>query len=571
MSNYALRSQLNALEKELGHVQAINNNLNSELSALTREVVHIDDVLKNYYSKVVNTLENCDHSMKSSHQTVVNSIQLQGEIEKLYTKFKQIELANKKIREYNNKKYYDFANYRTVRKIVQGMLDNLDIHVVSDQAIMKTIEVQHLQSPDYWLTCALISIMAWRNDDRALAERAMERAVGLDKKNSAIFYMLFNLRMGREQAALKWFDTYQQCELKGSDERTFLMLFSLISKTISDNIEEKTRDEIYSFIRKVMEHNIQSSGYDEKEIVEKIRTYFDKMEGVDRLPYPLIYKHCKESKDLIAISRKAQNNMNILEFILNVVHIPLAQKNTFLKKYIDELISVPNEEEKSTYDKIAYNELIIKFDGDVKKAKKQAKAIQNKKDDELNLIDEMIQWLYGANSQEVNGQMKLNLFTLTKWIQEKAVDRHVEHYRSIRKKKYPVIIEDYTTTVTLEDQSQEENKVQAFCKKKKEEEIKAIPRWQIYFGDLLTFLGVGSCIFVGIQYWVLVLIGISFRTFMSYQYKLRKKQIEKYYEKRSQFLIDKVKKIIAELKKYNQDLEKYDAYYEQIKDELAKV
>lgn len=62
----------------------------------------------------------------------------------------------------------------------------------------------------------------WRNDDKELADRAMDRAIKLDKKNSAIFYMLFNLRMGREEAALKWFYTYQECDLKGSDQRALL-------------------------------------------------------------------------------------------------------------------------------------------------------------------------------------------------------------------------------------------------------------------------------------------------------------------------------------------------------------
>lgn len=102
-----------------------------------------------------NALDNCNGSMHSSHQRVVDAIALQGEIERLYVRFKNVELANKKIRAANNKKYYDFANYRTVRKIVQGIMDNLDVQMVSDQAITKSVEVQHLQSPDYWLTCVL--------------------------------------------------------------------------------------------------------------------------------------------------------------------------------------------------------------------------------------------------------------------------------------------------------------------------------------------------------------------------------------------------------------------------------
>ena len=87
--------------------------------------------------------------------------------------------------------------------------------VISLQIIPTKYSVQEIY---YWLTCVLISSMAWKNNDRELSDRALARAVRLDKKDSAIFYMLFNLRMGRDEAALKWFYTYQECDLKGSDQ-----------------------------------------------------------------------------------------------------------------------------------------------------------------------------------------------------------------------------------------------------------------------------------------------------------------------------------------------------------------
>ena len=90
----------------------------------------------------------------------------------------------------------------------------------------------------------------------------MEISIKLDKKNSAVFYMLFNLRMGREEAALKWFMLYQECELKGSDQKTFLMLFSLLSKTVKDNVEDKVKYEVFDFINKVIAMNAKSEGFD---------------------------------------------------------------------------------------------------------------------------------------------------------------------------------------------------------------------------------------------------------------------------------------------------------------------
>lgn len=220
---------ISSLEAELNRQKAINRELRQELSEIEVGVSNGYRALEDCNNKICSTLNASTAKFEDSHQKGIAAIELQGEIDKMYVRFKQMELANKKIRECNNKKYYDFANYRTIRKLVQGMMDNLDVNMISDAVIYKSVEAQHLKTPDYWLTCVLIAIMAWKSDDRPLAERAIQRAIALDKKNSAIFFMLFNLRMQRDEAALKWFFTYQECPLKGSDQRNFLLLFALVS------------------------------------------------------------------------------------------------------------------------------------------------------------------------------------------------------------------------------------------------------------------------------------------------------------------------------------------------------
>ena len=482
MSNYALQSQLSELQSQLRKAERINAELWSELSTIERGVNRAHKDLEDYNGKIRGTLDSCNGTMRSSHQRVIDAIEVQGEIEKMYVRFKQVELANKKIRAANNKKYYDFANYRTVRKIVQGIMDNLDINIVSDKTITKSVEVQHLQTPDYWLTCVLISVMAWRNNDKELAERAIVRAINLDKKNSAIFYMLYNLRMGREDAALKWFYTYQECELKGSDQRTFLMLFSLVSKTLADNVDDSTKNEIFAFINKVIDSNMKAFGYSKTDIVAQIRQYINRMQPSDQLEYSYLRKFCTEFELMSANMMQAKNNINILEFILRTVNVPIEQKNTFLKGYIDELIATPNQSEKDVYDEIAYNELVIRYEGEIETAKEVFAAEQAKKADDLNLIAEMIDWIYERDSQDVNGQIRLNMFALTKALQEQAVDEHVEDYRSRRKANYWVTIGEYSTEVNFKREDEEYSKVSSYFTDMRDRAIASIKNWKAFIG-----------------------------------------------------------------------------------------
>lgn len=571
MSNYALQSELNALERELSQAQQINRELRGELSTITNGVSNANKELSDYNSKIRNTLDNCNGTMNSSHQRVVDAIALQGEIEVLYTRFKHVELANKKIRECNNKKYYDFANYRTVRKIVQGIMDNLDVQMVSDKTITKSVEVQHLQTPDYWLTCVLISVMAWRNNDKELADRAMARAINLDKKNSAIFYMLFNLRMGRDEAALKWFYTYQECELKGSDQRTFLMLFSLVSKTLSDTVDENTKNEVFSFIKKVIDANMKESGYDEDEIIARIKHYFNRMQPSDQLQYSMLRKCCGEFDQLTSTMMQAKNNINILEFILKTSNVPEEQKNTFLKGYIDELIASPNQAEKEVYDEIAYNELVIKLEGDVTAAKEQFDAEQTKKANDLNLIAEMIDWIYERESQEVNGQIKLSMFTLTKMLQEKAAESHVEDYRARRKNNYAATLGEYSTTINFKREDEEYDKIKKFYTEKKDAELATIKAWPAYIGFGVAVAALIGCFFVGFGLLVLTLGGAGYGAFKLLSNKSHVKQCEQKCEENIKATSETMSKLFAEFKQYNKELDEYDAYYEQIKDAFAKI
>jgi len=571
MSNYELKSRLNQLESQLRQAERVNAELRGELSTVERGVSRAHKELEDYNDRIRGTLDNCNGTMASSHQRVIDAIEVQGEIERMYVRFKQMELANKKIRAANNKKYYDFANYRTVRKIVQGIMDNLDVNMVSDKTITKSVEVQHLQTPDYWLTCVLISVMAWKNDDRELADRAMARAIKLDKKDSAIFYMLFNLRMGRDEAALKWFYTYQECDLKGSDQRTFLMLFSLVSKTLVDNVDDSTKNEVFAFIKKVIDANMRASGYSEADIVDQIRRYLNRMQPSDQLEYSMLRKYCTEFDRMSAIMMQAKNNIGILEFILRTVNVPVEQKNTFLKGYIDELIATPNQAEKDVYDEIAYNELVIRYEGEVETAKEVFSAEQTKKANDLNLIAEMIDWIYEREAQDVNGQIRLNMFTLTKALQEQAVDAHVEDYRGRRKVTHSVTIGEYSTEVNFKREDEEYGKVTSYFTQKRDDAIAAIKNWKAFVGfGVGAAAGVGA-FFAGYWLFAVALIGAGYGVGVLLSNKSQIKHLEQKCSESIKATSDVLQQLFAEFNKYQAELDEYDSYYDRIKNEFSKI
>lgn len=571
MSNYSLKAEVSRLQSRLRDIENENRKLRSEINATVTSVNEAERNLTDYNQQVRNALESANGSIKGSIDHALSAYELQGQIDQLYTRFKSVELANKKIRTLNNKKYYDFNNYRTVRKIVQGLMDNLDLSLVSDQVIYKSIERQHLQTPDFWLTPVLISIMAWKNDDKQLADRAMETACRLDMKNSSIFYMIFNMRMERDQAAVKWFLEYQKCSLKGSDENTFLMLFSLISRTLSDNVDEETSRMISDYIHRIIVECAEKAGYSESDVIGIIQGKMLALLKAIPQELPALAKYCSDYGTIATMLNLAGNNYNILEFILRVVNVPVAERNTYLKEYLNELLAKPNDVEIETYDEIEYNELVIRLSGDVEQARELYDREQLRRRSDFNIISSMVQWVYDFGNDDVNGQMRLNMFTLIKTLQEKAAEAYFAKYRSMYREVHPVQILDYQTDVDFTQEAGEIGKAEDFYQDQQKQELSAVKNTMAFvaFG-LGIACGVAApfvhlALFAGLGIGAAVGIGIL----ISNRYKRR--NIILRIQKQKENVLEILRRLFADFAKLRAIYQEYDGISARIMEEYAKL
>lgn len=571
MSNYSLKAEVSRLESRLRDIEHENSKLRSEINTTVNSVNEAERNLANYNQQVRNALDSANGTINSSIKHALNAYELQGQIDQLYTRFKSVELANKKIRALNNKKYYDFNNYRTVRKIVRGLMDNLDLNLVSDDVIYKSIERQHLLTPDFWLTPVLISIMAWKNHDKLLADRAMETAFRLDKKNSSIFYMIFNMRMERDEAAVKWFLEYQKCSLKGSDENTFLMMFSLISKTLSDNVDQETSRLISDYIHRIIVECAEKEGYSESDVVGIIRDKMLALMKTASYDLPMLAKYCTDYNNIAAMLNLAGNNYNILEFILKVIHVPVAERNTYLKEYLNELLAKPGDVEVDTYDEIEYNELVIRLSGDVDQARDTFDKEMLRRKSDFNIISSMIKWIYDFGNDDVNGQMRLNMFTLVKTLQEKAAEDYFARYRSIYRDVHPVQILDYRTDVDFGEQAGEIGKVEDFYQDQQTQELAAVK-------NTMAFVAFGIGIVCGVAAILLhpalfagLGIGAVAGAGILVSNRFKRRNIVLQVQKQKENVLEILRRLFDEFGRMKSIYQEYDGVSARILEEYAKL
>ena len=562
-------SSVSEMQWKVNEARRENYELRNELNAIASGISNAYNRWDRLCNNISNTLHNGTKRVEASQNYMNAAYDMQGEIDNLYVLFKNIEMANKKIRECNNKKIYDFANYSAVRKIVSAMLDNLEVSLVSDETITRVVEIKHLQLPDYWLTCALLSIMAWRNNDKALAQQALERACKLDKKETAVFFLAFNLRMGRESAALKWFEYYQTCELTGEDDRTFVLLFSIVNQAINENCSDEVVSKINAFLNRVIEEDLMRSGYS---VIAKILRHLYRFVPNDTIGYTVLMKYCKERDYLTSQMMLAKANVNILDFILKTMHITDADRKDYLNSFIEDVIKKPNSVELEVEDEICYNELIIRHQGNIEAAKEEFEQIKGHRENDFDIVTEMIDWVYASNQEEeVNPVVRANMFAATKELTQKSIQSRTQAYRSRFKTTFDIQINDYETTANLTDFTGESGKLRSFVETKKANLLKGVKIWPSIIGFVLATLGVAGAIALSPVLLVLTVGGAAFGAFYILSCNTKRKHIVRDCENEYQLNEGILNGIISDFGAYCQEYNEYDSYVEKLQEEMDRI
>lgn len=581
MSNIALSMRLSELKSRLAQERAYNSKLRSELNAINSAASNASSELSRYDARVQSELGSANNDILSSEQKGMSAIEIQENIEFLFRRFKNVESATKRIRECNNRRYYEFANYRNIRKIVLGMLDNMNLGMVDMSVITRAVEINHLQLPDYWLTCALLSIMAWCNDDEMMARRCVERAVKLSRKDSVIFYMLFNMRMQRKNAVLKWLKSYEEDDFKGADSGTFLLLFSLMCQCVSMDVGEELRKEVEKFIWREFQQVTQMNPMASFEASQTVVGYFNRM-GTDAVmtSYPAMVKHIKDIEELSCALGKAKNNTNIIDYFQHIVSFKHEHKNRILENYIEELVATPNDAEVEVFKTIEYNERIIRLKGDVDAANDEQHAADAHQKSKLNLLQEMIDWIYDAKSPCQDGKIRICLFAMCRSVQEMACEAYRKAYLSMLKTVHPIAIDGYSTDLDFKALEAENAKVVHYFEGIRDDELAKVSEVPVYIaGGVCSLSVIGSivCKIVGgnAAVWMiplLVLAVISLVVMMGL--KLSNKITRLKIRKKCSDAVAKtqacIRQMYDEFVAYCNEVRQYDELYPEIMDLLKK-
>ncbi len=507
-----LRSEIYRLERECSELASENAEMQREIGAIcssarsaTNNLVRTQETAKNLLDKSANVVEYAD-------QTLNAVIAEQDHISLLYQGFGHIETANKKIRELNDKIYYEFANFRMVRKIVRAFVDNINLDMVKPELIYKSIEKEHLQSPDFWLSCAMLAIMHWRDDEKEAAARALDKALELDDRQTMLFFMSFNLLLGRRDAALKWFECYRRAEKTGNDASFALLLLH------ATNLREDEQDELTVRIKEYLfeEFERSKSMNDWDELVEYVKDHLVQFNSSEKIVFNNLRNYVKDYSVMANTIAMARDNSAILEFISSLNTVSRGKGYIYIEKFISEILDTPDKKERAYTDEIAYNEMIIKCVGDYGLAEEEYKKVYQHETSPLNLMLECVNWLFSSSDAEVSEVARCNMFLLCRELISDAVKKYTAEYRAQVKSVHPVAIKDYATQMNFNNKDAEVRKVNEFYNRKRDSQLATVKNTTmimcIVFAALLFVGGIACLICNGMVEGgiLLILMGVCF-------------------------------------------------------------
>ena len=564
-------SSISDMEWKVREQERINRELRTELNEMEAGIDSVRQKWEEIANQILSTLTEGNSRLEQSQQLTQETERMEQRLEQVYERFKHMENSNKKIRECNNRIYYDFSDYTRVRKIVDGLLNNLEVGFVRDSTVLRSIESAQLKQPDYWLTCAMIALMAWRNDDRPWAEAALQRACMLDQKNTAIFFFSVYLRMGRPAAALKWFECYTQCERTGSDNQNILFMFSILTQNADGLADDRLYQSISDFVRQLIDERLSAENYSEDEKTAKIRTAYYQMLVSEPFAYPLLTKHCGDSSTMNKVLLYAKNNINILDFIRTVVNVTSHEKQNSINGFIDEVIRRANSTEISVRNEIHYHETVIRLLGDIELAKREHDEWLAHNVSELDIIGELISWLYDSEEADVTPEERKRFFLLTKDLNRTAAEIYAADYRSKRTDIHPVQIGDYSSEADLRTPGSENQKIEAFYHEREQAELSQQKIWQSVAGFSVS----GLCIVLAFVLSPVMLVLAAACSIFGGVKLLMTKRAKVEITRKCLIDIDSAQKQFAQIQdeyaRYLLKYEEYDAVTEEIAAEYDKL
>lgn len=339
-----IENNLGQLAKNIGNVSVNVEEVDSKVNKVTDSVKTIEDEIKNFMVEIRGST-----IVSNAKQSILMS---------------QEEL---------NKQY---GHYDSVRRKINGIFQATDINAVKKSTIENISEQVIIDTPNYWLAPALVSLCAWLTDNKDLANRALKEAMNRDDEKTSLLFCLIHLRANRYETALRWLNRYLEMQDPAKMESKIVTVLDAITNgSFGNDAKELCLNKIESWIRELS----SQPGY-KKIQVDRWTTYINSLiENNTNETFDFIKKYTNELdkvNKILAVSNSQQNILYELKNIIKEEQTINISTTSQIDKLVNMLVFNYENEELDLKKDIAKNRLIIEENGNVTKANERFKETE---------------------------------------------------------------------------------------------------------------------------------------------------------------------------------------------------
>lgn len=325
-----------------------------------------------------------------------------------YFLFKNLSTASKNLTQYNDEYYTKFKFYNELRRITLGYVIGLDSYIISNESLRKKVEKCYLSNTDYWLAYAIMSVMLWASDEKSAAERALKKALTMDSRKSAVFYMLINLRFGRKDAASNWYVYYlDKTDVNNLGDEWQKLLQAYLSGAMgSDPKLEKVAAEYYEKIF-IQTESINANFI--PNVQTRAFSFMDSFLHTTEKEFVALKNYCKdypEMQSTLSNLEKFAVVAGYFDEVFNKEEDYAVNDAERIENVLYDLINSYDEKEAVIVRNIKLNEAIMGAKGDLAIARKKYDEQYADIKDKKNAGDMLIKWAFSEDHIETDVTVK---------------------------------------------------------------------------------------------------------------------------------------------------------------------
>lgn len=312
-------------------------------------------------------------------------------------KHKALQLAETRQGNLKQDLQIKFGYYAELRRMATGILQGVDVGIVSDDTLRFTTEEVMIKAPGYWLAPALVALAAWIRDDRDKNEKALTEALKRDDYKTTLFFLLLMRRLQRNDASLKWLERYFMHQNPHHLDREFIIILEAVTTGV---FPPAARQFMMTNVKSWLDQLTQGDLFINEQKIQWIR-FFKAMGPLSNDKYPLLEKFSTNWELLEASLREAKAHEVIRDHFKRIVAAS-ADFSKSTKVQLDEILSLLvtnfDDEELPLQEQVRLNQLIIQMDGD----KSAAQAVM---DTEKNIFSEQVDFLQLLTNASFNPEL----------------------------------------------------------------------------------------------------------------------------------------------------------------------